>query len=120
MLQLVEKVLGLCYSFQFLGFNSKTIPLHKFRRYPTFTFIGFESFSMLHLITGLLLFMGVALGLLAKGESPGLKRYDLLVKGLVMAWHCMMYSIIYFFKMGKVSLLYTKDCIWISECSYLF
>ena len=68
--------------------------------YPTLTFLILERLSVLHLVTGFLLFMGIAFGLLAKGENLGLEGYDLLGKGLAMAWCCLRYSIIFLFKDG--------------------
>ena len=56
--------------------------------YPTFTFLGCDSFSVLCLVTMALLFTGVALCHFATGEGLGLEGLDLLVKGLAMAWYC--------------------------------
>ena len=44
---------------------------------PTYTFLGLESFSILHLVTRLLILTGVALDLLASGEDLDLEGYDL-------------------------------------------
>ena len=73
-----------------LALTASEFPCSNLGWYPTFTFLGLESFSIIHLVTRLLLLTGVALGLLANGEGLGLKGYDLWVKGWAMAWHSSM------------------------------
>ena len=55
--------------------------------YPMFTFLDWDSLSMLCLVTTVLFFNGVALGCFANGEELGLEGQDLWVKGLAMVWH---------------------------------